>query len=202
MQTTLLRLLALLAGNSHARSFLLGLTGVLGTYVTQWFSGQDFGPFWTPLLAAGLPVLANSLRKLLGGSSPDGDDPHDDTVDSATLRPGGGTALRSLLLIGLLCLPIAGHAASPKAVIKGPRTAVPGEFLKYDFSSSTGMKGFRLEVDPKLAEARPELAALEQVRLLKEEKAAEVASFRGVWRLKLTVWDEADDSDVAEWIYQ
>ncbi|HTN03318.1 MAG TPA: hypothetical protein VL132_15625, partial [Planctomycetaceae bacterium] len=82
-----------------------------------------------------------------------------------------------------------------------PRTAVPGEFLKYDFSGSSGMKGFRLEVDPKLVEVRPELAALEQVRLLKEEKSAEVASFRGVWRLKLTVWDESDDSDVAElWV--
>ncbi|HTN04410.1 MAG TPA: hypothetical protein VL132_21145, partial [Planctomycetaceae bacterium] len=95
MQTALLRLAALLVANSHAKSFALGLVGVLGTYVTQWLSGQDFGPLWTPLLAAGLPVLANSLRKLLEGSTSDGDTHHDDTVDGSSLRPGGGTSLRS-----------------------------------------------------------------------------------------------------------
>jgi hypothetical protein len=76
-------------------------------------------------------------------------------------------------------------------VIKGPRTAIPGEFLRYDFSGSQGMEGFRLEIEPKVD-------GYEQVRLLKAEKAAELASFEGVYKLILTVWDEDNDSHAVE----
>ncbi len=141
------------------------------------------------------PEAEKFLEQLLAAAKDLPQPPAPDTIpfDPNALRPGGGTPLRSLLLFVFLCLPLSGHCASPKAVIKGPRTAVPGEFLRYDFGSSTGMKGFRLEIDPKNDQ-------YEQVRLLKAEKAAEVASFKGVYKLTLTVWDEQDDSDVAEWI--
>ncbi len=141
------------------------------------------------------PAAEKFLEQLLAAAKDLPQPAAPDTIpfDPNALRPGGGTLLRSLLLFAFLCLPISGHCASPKAVIKGPRTAVPGEFLRYDFGSSTGMKGFRLEIDPKNDR-------YEQVRLLKAEQAAEVASFKGVYKLTLTVWDEQDDSDVAEWI--
>lgn len=176
-------LLSVALSNSHVRSFLLGLSGVVGTYLTQWLSGQDFGPTLTPLLAGFIPVIINAIQKrLTANPSPE--------VDLSALTPrSDSTTLRSWLILALLCVPIAGQAASPKAVIKGPRTAIPGEFLRYDFSGSQGMKGFRLEIEPKVE-------GYEQVKLLKAEQAAEVASFEGVYTLILTVWDESDDSDV------
>lgn len=45
------------------RSFLLGLSAVIGTCVVQFLSTADLGTLWTPLLAAGLPVVENAVRQ-------------------------------------------------------------------------------------------------------------------------------------------
>lgn len=39
--------------------------GAILTYVSQWATGQDFGP-WQPIIAAGLAVAANIFRKWAG----------------------------------------------------------------------------------------------------------------------------------------
>ena len=48
--------------NKHLKSFLLGLTGVVGTYVLQWASNEDFG-IYTPIVATMIPVIVNSIIK-------------------------------------------------------------------------------------------------------------------------------------------
>lgn len=49
--------------NAYLKSFLLGLSGVIATYCLQFFASTDFGPLWTPLIAAGVPVLINYTHK-------------------------------------------------------------------------------------------------------------------------------------------
>jgi len=39
--------------------------GAILTYVSQWATGQDFGPY-QPIIAAGLAVAANIFRKWAG----------------------------------------------------------------------------------------------------------------------------------------
>lgn len=51
---------------SVARGAAVAAAGAALTYLTQWVSGQDFGVY-TPLVAAGLAVLTNVVRKLAGG---------------------------------------------------------------------------------------------------------------------------------------
>lgn len=45
-----------------ARSFVLGLSGVVGAYVVQFLASADLGPYLTPLVAAMTPVAVNYFR--------------------------------------------------------------------------------------------------------------------------------------------
>lgn len=47
-----------------ARSFVLGLSGVVGAYVVQFLASADLGPYLTPLVAAMTPVAVNYVRML------------------------------------------------------------------------------------------------------------------------------------------
>lgn len=47
----------------------IAAVGAALTFLTQWASGTDFGP-WTPLVVAALSVLANVLRKLSTNGTP------------------------------------------------------------------------------------------------------------------------------------
>lgn len=71
-------------------------------------------------IASSNPEAEKVLERLLAAAReiPQPAEPAPDVVpfDPNALRPGG-IPLRSLLLFALLCLPISGHCASPKAVI-------------------------------------------------------------------------------------
>lgn len=115
------------------RSFLLGLSGVVGTYVVQFRSAADFGPLGTPLIAAGLPVVVNAVRQWLA-SFQKPTDPPAPSLDVTGLDQVTPPKSAGLLLAPLLLVPSLAQAEVPKAIINGPTTAVPGELLVLDAS--------------------------------------------------------------------
>lgn len=161
-----LSLLSVALSNTHVRSFLLGLSGVAGTYLTQWLSGQDFGPTLTPLVAAGLPVLVNALQKWLtrqpvpatdavdlGGLNQLAED-HDQPEMPAASPSAGGTPLVWLLVPLLWIGCQAAQASPPKAVLVGPTSARPGVPIRFDASQSVGeIEHYILKVRPQSDEA-------------------------------------------------
>ena len=96
-------------------------------------------------------------------------------------------------LIAFCLLTATASAASPKAVINGPATAVPGELVTLDASGSQGESlKFRWSVQPDLAG-----------RVMFEEcprgsGKIRISTFPGVWHYTLFVFN-ADDSDVLTW---
>jgi len=107
------------------RSFLLGFSGVVGTYLVQFLSAADFGPLWTPLFAAGLPVVVNAVRQWLA-SRQKPTDPPAPSLDVTGLDQVTPPKSAALLLAPLLLVPTLAHAEAPKAIINGPTTAVLG----------------------------------------------------------------------------
>gem|GEM_PF-6455422 len=98
--------------STYIKSFLLGLSGVLATYVIQFFTSTDFGPVWTPILAAGIPVLVNTVLKSV----------------QSHLGSAITTAMWQKLLPALLLCGLAGQAVAADNIrIVGPSSVpVPG----------------------------------------------------------------------------
>ncbi len=92
--------------STYFKSFLLGLSGVIATYVIQFFSSTDFGPSWTPILAAGIPVLVNAVLKTVQGYL-------GESITTAALK----ALLPALLLCGLASQAM---AATMEVYVAGP----------------------------------------------------------------------------------
>lgn len=195
-------LLSKLQSSSMARSFALGLSGVVGTYLLQWLSTADFGPTWTPLLAGLLPVVVNWARMQI--PSP----PAPDVPKPDPLGPLSQDQLQALagdhdddkpdlipfvlpLLLALLFTSVA-QAAAPKAVINGPTNAVPGELIVLDASQSEG------EPTHYSWRISPEIKGRKQIGPLDGGRKLQMASFPGRYLITL-VCSNADGNDVLAW---
>lgn len=194
--------LSKLQSSSMARSFALGLSGVVGTYLLQWLSTADFGPTWTPLLAGLLPVVVNWARMQI--PSP----PAPDVPKPDPLGPLSQEQLQALagdhdddkpdlipfvlpLLLALL-FTSAAQAAAPKAVINGPTNAVPGELIVLDASQSEG------EPTHYSWRISPEIKGRKQIGPLDGGRKLQMASFPGRYLITL-VCSNADGNDVLAW---
>lgn len=184
-----------LVKNSYVKSALISLFAALGVSTavpnvdsaTAIYTG--LAAFLVNLLQKQGPIFLEWLIAFVKAKAGDVD------FSAITRGPDDPTPPAAfLLLIGALWFvgSSTAWAAPPKAIVKGPRNAVPGEFLKYDFSGSQNVTGFRLDVSPTVP-------GYEQVKLDKQAKTADVATFAGTYRLALTVWNE-DESDRIEWL--
>lgn len=183
------------------RSFLLGLSGVVGTYVVQFLSAADFGPLWTPLIAAGLPVAVNAVRQWLASrqkrSSPPAPPPDLTGIAGADLlatppKSPSGDFFAGLLLAPLLLVPTLAQADAPRAIINGPNTGVPGEILILDASPSEG------EPTHFTWKISPELKGRKQLDVKDNGRRVQVASFGGQYVVMLSI-SNADGNDVLTW---
>lgn len=188
-------LLSKLLSSSMARSFALGLSGVVGTYLLQWFSTADFGPTWTPLLAGLLPVLVNWARLQVPAPPPPDDGPKTDP-----LGPLSQEQLKALagdhdddkpdvlkfrmLLVPLLWLACSTAQAAPlKAVLVGPTSAEAGSDVFLDATQSEG------EIAHFLYRVTPELQGRRQI-VTSDKTRPRILTYPGKWTIELIVVSE------------
>lgn len=163
-------------------SFLLGLSGVVGTYIVQWLSTLDLGPTWTPLLAAGLPVLVNAVREWWTAKVL--------PTDDSTNPPVVLSLLPWLFVLVLASAPV--YAEAPRAVINGPVTAIPGELIVLDAGQSEG------EPTHYAWRVTPEIKGRKQITPVENGKRLQMASFPGTYLLTLVVSNK-DGNDILQW---
>lgn len=134
-------------------------------------AGPDFNPF----------PAAQSPDVVVGGH----------LNEQFPLGPTSGNPL--LPLIAFLLLAGTASAGSPKAVINGPATAVPGELVTLDASGSQGENlRFRWSVQPD----QPGRIMFEECP--KGSGKIRISTFPGVWHYTVFVFN-AEDSDVLTW---
>lgn len=206
--------LSKLQSSSMARSFALGLSGVVGTYLLQWLSTADFGPRWTPLLAGLLPVLVNWARmQIPAPAAPEVPKPDPlGPLSQEQLQALGGddepdrpdTIPFVLPLLLALCIAGVADASPPKAVLVGPTSARPGVPIHLDVTQSAGdIQHYILKVRPETDDSPTIQYA---VRTKEEGKAPVVDRSKpfiwgvpGTWEIQLTVVSpdgEADDTSI------
>lgn len=193
--------------NSHVKSFLLGLSGVLITYTAEWLASTDFGSL-TPIVAAMTPVVVNALRLWLTKQSDPPQKPEELDVrvfNNPPRDPENGALdfdihrgwFQMLLVAAILSLPSIACAqftdgiAPPKLVVNGPTTGTPGEILTFDFSQTEG-SDVRFRVV-----ASPELKGYKQVyHDAPTVPRANIASFPGRYLIRIQAWNAAG---IDEW---
>lgn len=180
--SSLSALLAGLLANTHVKSFLLGASGALTTYMLEWVAATDFGTL-TPLIAAGVPVLVNAIHK----SAQDWlQKPADPPVD-----------LTPLLVLAIVCgLGGAVAAAPPRAVIQGNEAGVSGEILILDASLSEGEPThFRWSISPEI-DGRRQIIAGDGGDLAEQTaKRIQVATIPGNYVVRLIVSNGQGNDD-------
>ncbi len=211
-----LSLFLTLASNTHVKSALISLAGVLGSLLTQAATGADLGTVGAATAAGVSAWLANLLQKLaplllawLQAKLTGGDGTLDvsglDTLappsarPDADLPPESPRLMRDEIPFSLLWLvPLlwfgcqVAQAAPPTAIINGPTTGVRGEILVLD---ATGCAGEPTHFTWKIS---PELKGRKQLDVKDGGRRVQVASYGGSYLVTLLV-SNADGNDVLTW---
>lgn len=211
-----LSLFLTLASNTHVKSALISLAGVLGSLLTQAATGADLGTVGSATAAGVSAWLANLLQKLaplllawLQAKRTGGEDTLDvsglDTLAPPRARPDdelppeSPRLMRDEIPFALLWLvPLlwfccqAAQAAPPTAIINGPTTGVRGEILVLD---ATGCAGEPTHFTWKIS---PELKGRKQLDVKDGGRRVQVASYGGSYIVSLLV-SNADGNDVLTW---
>ncbi len=209
-----LSLFLTLSSNTHVKSALISLAGVLGSLLTQAATGADLGTVGSATAAGVSAWLANLLQKLaplllawLQAKLTGGDGTLDvsglDTLAPPSARPNDDLPpasprlMRDEIPFALLCLLLglgcqAAQAAPPTAIINGPTTGVRGEILVLD---ATGCAGEPTHFTWKIS---PELKGRKQLDVKDGGRRVQVASYGGSYVVSLTV-SNADGNDVLTW---
>jgi hypothetical protein len=178
---------------SYVISFLLGLSGVVLTYLAEWGTGTDFGQ-WTAVVAGMTPVAVNAIRKWIDAAlrgQDGGDDPTDQAEPPDSPNPFFTLGLLALLMPSVASAQFDFDSRPPRAIIQGPTHAIPGEMVILDASQSEGADRFRWSISP-------ELRGRKQLLEIDGGKRVQVASYGGRYILTLAV-SNAAGIDLLTW---
>lgn len=168
---------------SLQRNALVCLATLLAVYLPQIAGLVNLGML-EPVAAFLLPLAAEFLRRWLADHSAE----FLPNEDGSTPTLPNGILPKIFVLCLLLCGAQAAQAAAPKAMIVGPRMAIPGDIVTLDASTSTDATHYSWTSWPR--------SNSKLVQVYDGGKSCRVASYPGDWIFMLVV-SNAEGHDFA-----